>query len=29
VAWLIALLCTGLLATLLLYRWLSPRIRTT
>jgi hypothetical protein len=29
VAWLIALLCAGLLATLLLYRWLSPRIRTT
>jgi len=29
VAWLIALLCTGLLATLLLYRWLSLRIRTT
>ncbi len=29
VAWLIALLCIGLLATLLLYRWLSPRMRTT
>jgi hypothetical protein len=28
-AWLIALLCAGLLATLLLYRWLAPRIRPT
>ena len=29
VAWLIALLCLGLLATLLLYRWLAPRASTT
>jgi len=29
VAWLIALLCGGLLATLLLYRWLAPRVRST
>lgn len=29
VAWLIALFCVGLLATLLLYRWLAPRIART
>ncbi|NJD32129.1 MAG: hypothetical protein FIB04_09605 [Gammaproteobacteria bacterium] len=29
VAWLIALFCVGLLATLLLYRWLAPRVRPT
>lgn len=29
VAWLIALFCGGLLATLLLYRWLAPRIAKT
>ena len=29
VAWLIALLCVGLLATLLLYRRLAPRVRPT
>ena len=29
VAWLIALFCGGLLATLLLYRWLAPRIART
>lgn len=29
VAWLIALFCAGLLATLLLYRWLAPRIART
>ncbi len=28
-AWLIALFCVGLLATLLLYRWLAPRVRPT
>lgn len=29
VAWLIALFCAGLLVTLLLYRWLAPRIART
>jgi hypothetical protein len=29
VAWLIALLCAGLLATLLLYHWIAPRVRPT
>jgi hypothetical protein len=29
VAWLIALLCVGLLATLLAYRWLAPRVRAS
>jgi hypothetical protein len=29
IAWLIALLLSGLLATLLLYRWIAPRIRPT
>jgi hypothetical protein len=29
VAWLIALFCGGLLATLLLYRWLAPRMTRT
>ncbi len=28
VAWLIALLCLGLLATLLIYRWLAPRAKS-
>ncbi len=28
-AWLIALLLGGLLAVLLLYRWLAPRVRST
>ena len=29
VAWLIAMLCAGLLAVLLAYRWLAPRIRAS
>jgi ABC-type transporter Mla subunit MlaD len=29
VAWLIALLCVGLLVTLLTYRWLAPRVRAS
>ena len=29
VAWLIAMLCVGLLVTLLTYRWLAPRVRAS
>ena len=29
IAWLIAMLCAGLLATLLVYRWLAPRVRAS